>query len=100
MKTSSKKLWQGLLFFALSFGWLALSRQVHTRFSTTFPFILSWIGIIYILEWADARFLGKTFSEDLAPRVKHRFLRIALVAIPFGIIIELFGVYFLRLWYY
>jgi len=95
-----RRLWQGAGLFIFSLLCLAVTRNYHTRFSTTLPFVLSWVGIIYVIDWADHYYLGKSFSEDLAPHVRHRLLRIAAVAIPFGFIIEGYGVYFLRLWYY
>ncbi len=60
--------------------------------------ISSWVAIILIVDFFDRKVLKKSFLPT--EHTKKRFIKISLISISFCLILDLFGVFFARLWYY
>lgn len=89
-----------LSFYGLTFFGLYYGRFLVPRIITAVLIMINWVSVVFIFESLDGIFLNRTFILESNSRKKHSILKIALIGLLFGLLLETFGMIFTRLWYY
>lgn len=84
----------GILIFVISIILLTFFMGRY-NWITVLPIGLSWIGLVFIIDYLDRKYIRQSFLTN-----KKRFTKIAFISILFCMILDSFGVFFTRLWYY
>jgi hypothetical protein len=92
------ELYLGIFILLFSAIWMTVFLGHYNWYIIT-PVGISWTGLICLFDFFDKKYFSHTIVPDTGPRERNMFL-ISIVSILFCVLLETFGVFIGRLWYY